>query len=315
MSILAIISAALVLLSACPMGSGRTYDAFQGKDQEAPKLLSYEMYDNSSIRLVYSEPVVLLDAEMNGIKLHTMQHGTIFSIPFPSPIARGEVVIFSVTAEDDGGNTSRSSLHLAGRNLEIPEALINELSVKGTAEAPDRVELLFLEEGSTAGMIIADGLIEDAEHYLILPDIQVQPYDLMVIYWDREPESMEPIYSGSSTGYIVYAGSDTTLSGTNGAVILYPELGGDIMDGIIYTTGESDLSDGYGNNRTRNAALQMLSSGEWEGDPVSSSLVTQSRVIARLPGAPDTNSADDFFITAARKSTFGTANEYFPYEE
>ncbi len=315
MSILAIISAALVLLSACPMDSGRAYDAFQGKDQEAPMLLSYRMSGNSSIRLVYSEPVVIIDAEMNGIKLHTMQHGTVFSIQFPSPVERGEEVIFSVTAEDDGGNTSRASLHLAGRNLEIPAALINELSVKGTAEAPDRIELLFLEEGSTAGMVIADGLPEDASHYAILPDIQVQPYDLMVIYWDREPESMEPVYSGSSTGYIVYAGSDATLSGTNGAVILYPELGGAIMDGIIYTTGESDLADGYGNNRTRNAALQMLASGEWEGEPVSSSLVTQSRVIARLPGAPDTNSADDFFITAARKSTFGTGNEYFPYEE
>ena len=218
------------------------------------------------------------------------------------------------TAEDNAGNTTRSSFRLVGKNLDIPEAVINELSIKGTAEQPDRIEILFLEDGNAAGMILADGLVEDANHILILPDIEVRAYDMIVVYWDREPESTETIITGESRAYIVSGGSDTTLSGTNGAVLLLSEKDGEIMDGLVYTTGESDLADGYGNNRTRNAALFMISCGEWEGEPVSSSLVTASRVIARLPGAPDSNSADDFFITEARKSSFGKPNGYFPYD-
>ena len=79
--------------------------------------------------------------------------------------------------------------------------------------------------------------------------------------------------------------------------------------------GNMNQGGGYGNNRTRNAAMELMRRGLWEGEPVSSVLVTASRVIARLPGGQDTNSADDFFITEARTSTFGTTNEYFPYSE
>ena len=51
-----------------------------------------------------------------------------------------------------------------------------------------------------------------------------------------------------------------------------------------------------------------------EGEAFDSTLTTSSRVIARLPGGVDTDSSDDFFITAARRSTFGEENEYVPYQ-
>ena len=314
MKTLAAAAVAALFLAACPAPGTRTYDAFLGKDKEMPCVLAYEMQDNCRMRLVYDEEVTLIDIEFDGMKLDYQMHGTVFMIPFQRTIGKGSTAILSVTAEDNAGNTTRSSFRLVGKNLDIPEAVINELSIKGTAEQPDRIEILFLEDGNAAGMILADGLVEDANHILILPDIEVRAYDMIVVYWDREPESTETIITGESRGYIVSGGSDTTLSGTNGAVLLLSEQDGEIMDGLVYTTGESDLADGYGNNRTRNAALFMLSYGEWEGEPVSSSLVTASRVIARLPGAPDSNSADDFFITEARKSSFGKPNGYFPYD-
>ncbi|MCI7605902.1 MAG: hypothetical protein MSS69_04020, partial [Spirochaetales bacterium] len=59
---------------------------------------------------------------------------------------------------------------------------------------------------------------------------------------------------------------------------------------------------------------EALSAGMWEGDAFDSSLVTSSRVISRLPGAIDTETSDDFFVTAARRSTFGEENDYAPYQ-
>ena len=315
MKALLIAAAIAVILSSCPYGSIRTFDAFYGKDKEVPKLLEYELIGNSSMRLVYSEEVSLLDIELDGRKLSYSMHGTAFLVPFQREIERGEAASFSVTAADAAGNTARASIDVVGKNLEIPEAVINEVSVKGTSSSPDRIEILFLEDGSSAGMIVSDGLIGEENHHFILPDIPVGKDDLILIYWDHESGSYDPVYDNGRTGYILYAGSDTTLSGTNGAILLYREMDGEIEDGMIYTTGESELSEGYGNNRTMNAAKKLILLGEWEGDPVPSSSVTSSRVIARLPGGQDTNSASDFFITEARKSTFGMINQYFPYEE
>ncbi len=315
MKILAAAALAALVLSACPHGSIRTYDAFQGKDMAMPKVLSYGMVENSSMRLVYDEDVFLSEIIFNGRKLDYSLSGTVFVIPFGRTLGKGEEASFSVMAEDEAGNTARSSYRLIGKNLEIPPVLINELSIKGTAESPDRIELLFPDGGNPAGMIVSDGIEGEENHAAVLPDMELAPGDLIVLYWDRKPESTEPVYSAGTSGYILWAESDTTLSGTNGAVLIYSELGGEITDGIIYTTGESDLADGYGNNRTKNAALALRRSGKWSGEPVSSALVTASRVIARLPGGIDTDSAADFFITEPRKSSFGMPNGYFPYEE
>ncbi len=305
----------LVLLSACPASGGRIYDAFQGKDKSMPVLLSFTLEENRNVRLVYDEDVTLIDMEIDGRKLSYSPSGTVFIIPLGRTINRGETILFSVTAEDTHGNTSRASVHFTGRNTDIPAALINEVSIKGTAASPDRVELLFLEEGSAAGMVVSDGLPEDAQHSVILPDIEVNPYDLIVIYWDREAESLEPVFQNGNFGYFVNGNSDTTLSGTNGAVLLYDESGGEIIDGLLYSTGESTLAGGWGNVRTEKAAEYLMLFGGWEGDAVSSLSVTASRVIARLPGGVDTDTASDFFITDTSCSTFGTLNEYLPYEE
>ena len=154
-----------------------------------PVLLSFTLEENRNVRLVYDEDVTLIDMELDGRKLSYSPSGTVFTIPLGRTINRGETILFSVTAEDTHGNTSRASVHFTGRNTDIPAALINEVSIKGTAASPDRVELLFLEEGSAAGMVVSDGLPEDAQHSVILPDIEVNPYDLIVIYWDREAEA------------------------------------------------------------------------------------------------------------------------------
>ncbi len=310
--IIAIFSA---LLTSCIAQAGRIYDAFLGKDKEMPKLLKYEMVNNNAMRLVYDEDVTLTNIIFNGLPLDYSMHGTIFIVPFGTTIKRGESIIFSVTAEDAAGNSSKASIAATGKNTEIPEALINEVSIKGTKEAPDRVEILFLESGSMAGMAVTDGLWGEENHAVILPDITVKQGDVAVIYWDNEPENTDTIDNFGKKGYIISGKSEKTLSGTNGTILLWNERNGEIADGIIYTTGESDLADGYGNNRTKNAAQYLLRKGEWEGEPISSALVTASRVIARLPGGPDNNSAADFFITAARASTFGKENNFIPYEE
>ena len=314
MKLLLIISLILVGLSGCPMGMGRVYDSFQGQDRTLPKVLSYGLADNSGFRIVYDRVVYITDAELDERKLGYNAEGTIFTIPLKRTLDRGERCILSITAEDYIGNTLRSSFIVVGKNPDIPHAVINEASIQGTGESPDRVEILFLEDGNMAGLALSDGTAEGADHIVTLPDQEVKTGDMALIYWNSKHTGPDTIEENGYTAYVIDGGSDTTLSGTNGALILYKEEGGDIMDGIIYTTGDNPNSDGYGNNKTRDAAILLIEAGEWGGEPIDSSLVTSSRVLARIPGGWDTNTCDDFFTTEARKSTFGYHNQYFPYQ-
>ena len=314
MRIITILALISLMLSGCPYGPGRIYDSFLGQDMTLPKVLSYGLKDNQTFQIAYDRVVYLADVELDGKKLRSNMEGSIFQIGLNRTLGRGERAILSITAETEIGNTLRSSFIVIGRNDSIPRAVINEASIQGSGDAPDRVELLFLEEGNTAGMVLRDGTAEGTNHSYYLPAIDVYPGDMLLIYWNSEHTGDDVMAGSGYTTYIMDAGSDTTLSGTNGAILLYAEENGDIMDGIVYTTGDNPNSDGYGNDRTRDAARLLREEGQWAGEPIDSNLVTSSRVLARLPGGWDTNTRDDFFITEPRKSTFGYPNEYYPYE-
>ncbi len=303
------------ILSSCPGRGGRIYDSFQGRDRIPPKVISYDLVSSGEFRLVYDESVALIDMELNGEKFGNMIEGTIFMITFPEPLKRGESAVLSVTAEDLAGNTARASFALTGPNDDIPITLINEVSIKGTSASPDRIELLILEDGNTAGMTVKDGSREHYDHEWILPELDVISGDIILIYWDADITGNAVEKRDENFTYSFSAGSDTTLSGTNGAIAVYTSPSGKILDGLIYTTGTSELCNGYGNTKTVEAAFMLIKEGEWTSEPISSLDVTSSRVIARYPGGIDSNSADDFFITAARKSTFGEPNQFIPYEE
>ena len=314
MKILFALLTACIVLSSCPERGGRIYDSFLGQDMTLPKVLSYGLKDNQTFQIAYDRVVYLADVELDGKKLRSNMEGSIFQIGLNRTLGRGERAILSITAETEIGNTLRSSFIVIGRNDSIPRAVINEASIQGSGDAPDRVELLFIEEGNTAGMVLRDGTAEGTNHSYYLPAIDVYPGDMLLIYWNSEHTGDDVMAGSGYTTYIMDAGSDTTLSGTNGAILLYAEENGDIMDGIVYTTGDNPNSDGYGNDRTRDAARLLREEGQWAGEPLDSNLVTSSRVLARLPGGWDTNTRDDFFITEPRKSTFGYPNEYYPYE-
>ena len=79
-----------LMLSACPHGNGRTYDAFHGKDGSMPKLLEYGLVDNEKMRLVYDEDVVLLSIAINGTILPYSMRNDIHDTVSLSLGARGK---------------------------------------------------------------------------------------------------------------------------------------------------------------------------------------------------------------------------------
>ena len=232
--------------------------------------------------------------------------GSSFSVSLPFSLSPGEKAGIKITAEDANGNIERFYLTVKGRNYETPSLIINEISVKGTQSNPDRIELYVLKKGDTAGVVISDD-----KYSFTLPSIKVKEGDIILIYWDRSTTKKSYERDRGKMTYIIKASAPSTLSGPEGAVIIRKEEKGDMMDAFFYSEkGEDALKEG----EKKKLFSEALEIAEWDGEAFDSSLVTSSRVMARLPGAIDTDTCDDFFITAARRSTFGEENEYAPYQ-
>ena len=194
-----------------------------------------------------------------------------------------------------------------GKNPDIPKVLINEVSIKGTSASPDRIELLIMEKGNVAGM-----RVEDGNWGYTLPSIEVKKDDLILIYWDKPTTRSHYLRSDGKMTYVLNAYAPSTLSGTEGLLILKREKDGETADALLYSDKGEAAFSGEEKKSQRDGLIAL---GQWEGEVFDSSLVTSSRVIARLPGGVDSDTSEDFFITQARKSSFGELNSYLPYNE
>ena len=278
-------------------------------DRRPAQILSYSLGDNKTFLIRFSERVLITQVVYDGTKRKTNLAGDTFSIPLERELGMGEKYTLAITFEKNGGNTGRAYFTLYGRNDRKASLLINEVSMRGDKTNPDRIELLVTKNGNTGGFILTD---EVGTAAVVLPPLEVRRGDIIVVYWETRSGKTTVSRSETLCTYYIDGEADHTLISTTGAVLLYDENGGDIVDAILY----SDFTSASTSKEKYNAAAALLSeNGGWEGPAVDSTDVRTTRVLARMPGGVDTNSADDWFVTAVKKATWGEENVYAPYIE
>ena len=299
----------LIFTPSCNNQNQKIEDIFHKIETEDAKIISAEIVNNNTFNIVLSEVVEILEFSINGEENKEKILGKEFSFPLGRTIEMGEKVTIALTYRKNGGNTTRAYFTLYGKNTRKANLLINEVSVKGTKTLPDRVELLVTKSGNIAGFEITDDLDSTP---LTLPSLEVERGDIIVIYWNSKTNKEDYIRENGKHTYFLSGNMANTLISTTGALILFDEHNGTIVDGILY----SDFSSSdYGKDKYEKCETLLVENNEWYGEAISSEYVTASRVLTRLKGGVDTNTSEDFFTSQARKSSFGEENEYYPYEE
>lgn len=301
-----IIFLSLFTLSSCSVVKDEITDLLSPLDKTLPYITQYQMKNNSILEISFSETVMVEEVIINGEIKDVKKVGKDFSLAFGYTLKRGEKIAIALSFSKSNKNTARAFFTLYGKNDNIPTLLINEVSIKGTKNSPDRIELLVTKEGDAAGVVVTDNISGDD---FLLPSISLNAGDIIVIYWkDKREKEKEERFGGKIT-YYLEANMSSTLSGTTGGIIVREEKDGKVMDALLY-------HDGSQPSKKEEALFSLIKEEEnWSGEYVSSLLVTSSRVLARLPGAIDTDSCDDWFTTEARKSSFGSENTYSPYSK
>ncbi len=302
----AFISLIIVLLLSSCKAPVTILDTLKDKDRTVAKIISYELVDNRYVHIKFDSRVELVEFIVDKIKYDRFANGDDITIALPYDLSFGEEAVVSLTVKKESGNKTRASLLLQGYNDQLPMMVINEVSTNGTSSSPDRVELYILSSGNVAGAVLES---EKDSADVTLSALEVSQGDILVIYWNKTKKEAD---TERATGFTYYIDgkAEKTLSSKNGALMLRESRRGGIIDAIIYSDGEGSLTEG-----AKAASDFIIKEGHWTGDAISSEYITSSRVLARRPGALDTDTADDWFTTMPRCSTFGEENifaEYIP---
>ncbi len=322
--------AALGLLLSCSMKESWDYD--RELDFSPPVLLDMDASRGPDIDFSFDEPVevpenlILLDNGMEA-NLEVRDQNHLILTP-AAPLEPGLPRTAELTVEDLKGNSNTFLIRFWGWNPEIPATLINELNPQGSGNNPDTIELFFTRKGNTAGMTLYYGTRNHFSYRFILPCIEVDQGDYLLIHCRPEGlseeinEIQQKDLSGgklaSDAAWDQWLPEDSGLSGSNGVISLYDSPMGNPLDCVIYSDRDPDPSDeklGW-TSATFDAVCDAYQRGMWKfssedispSEAVSSDTTTGTRSLCRSSASEDTDRKDDWHTVPTGEKSFGGVN-------
>ncbi len=328
----------LILLCSCTPLSG--YRELMNTDIHPPIILGAETASENCFILEFSEQVIPVQNSFNflppaGIEKITVstikessEQKELLCIYTETSVPPGSRFIVEGEVMDPSGNTLFFSAAVYGWNDSIPDLIINEFTTQGSSAHPDRVELLALSTGNTAGITFCDGVNSDRNQRVILPPIEIQKGEFIVIHCGKETEfSLSETLSTSESlskfatdsAWDVWIESGKGLSGNNGIISLYTSPQGSLIDAVLYSNRNSDSDTNYNGFGSRALLKRVAVLADQKGwnpsgfdiipeDGINPDDSTATRSMCRISPDTDTDSRDDWYIVPTGKSTFGEIN-------
>ena len=256
-------------------------------------------------------------------------HGQTVEVYPAQPLVAGEEYFIKGTVQDSKRNSTSFGMTFFGFNPDLPVLLINEFTTNGSGKHPDTVELYVRKGGNAAGITLFGGTKTTFQDKFILPSFHVNTGDYVLIH--LKPQGIETEvdeterkdeakgYDSCDTAWDFWVQGGSGLSGNNGALTLYTNPYGQLMDAALYTnrTSESDSNyRGFGSAKFMLQADEIAESGGWnfEADEIApedciwSADSTATRSICRSGTSADTDSKGDWHTVPTSRFSFGKEN-------
>jgi len=330
-----VILSALSLSGCTPIADTR---ALLKEDLRPPVFLSLAVNDSTSVALEFSEPIEYRPDSYSCSpaleRADTRTEEEQLHLSFKNPMQPGTEYSLECSVSDPAGNSHTVLAKFFGFNPNIPAIRLNEITTQGSTSHPDKIELLVLEDGNTAGLCLIDGTRDFIRQYKVLPPIEVKAGEYIVVHTkpvgtaDEVDETGSPVECSAADSVMeawdVWIAGGSGLSGNNGVISLYSHSNGELLDGFLYSNRTSSSDEnyrGFGSLDTMSRADQLWLQEGWVAagrliapeDAVNPDNSTATRSICRLPEGEDSNSAADWYIVDTSQSSFGSENSLIEY--
>lgn len=346
--------AAMVALGGCAPLEDTVY--FADQDFTPPSMVSIEATGPTTIVARFTEDTTAetahVSAELGGVSARADGPEITFETARAGEIGRPYQL--EAVVADEAGNTMSFVETVYGFNPDVPTVIINELTTQGSGTHPDVVELRLLSGGNLGGLSLYAGAPGEHDGRIVFPAIELPAESYVVVHFKPEgvPEEVDeiedPTASGgldaSDTGWDFWVPGGSGISGNNGAVSLYAQPGGRLIDAIVYSNRTSDSDEryrGFGSKKALAMVDRVAADGGWVPDgagtdpgaeagtgasPASTTPIlapedavdpedsTATRSISRGSDGADTDTKADWHITPTSGYTFGGPNTDEVYE-
>ncbi|HDQ13463.1 MAG TPA: hypothetical protein ENN41_01430, partial [Sediminispirochaeta sp.] len=204
-------------------------------DLRPPVFVGVDVHHQRQISLHFSEPVFF---EKNDFHATPSLEVESFSteaeelkINLAADMSPGQEYALSLTVSDAARNSHSLLCRFFGYNPRVPELLLNEITTQGSTSNPDKVELKVLSPGNTAGVVVYEGTRDFFDHYKVLPPVEVETGDYLVIHFrpsgtedevdERESKIECRAEDASDYGWDFWVEGGGGLSGNNGVISVY----------------------------------------------------------------------------------------------
>ncbi len=330
-SIFATVLPLLIVLATCTPSAhldGPPYNL----DILPPVIQTAGVLDEQRLAFEFDEQVrvVLEDAHVDPeLEIASVESiGKQIIVHFATNQVIGLAYTIRLKVEDSQGNSLSFLYKFTGWNPRVPNLIINEFNPKGSKSTPDCVELYALSDGNLGGVELVIGTEEEYIDSFIFPAIEILSRSYIVIHakpegTDDEIDELEEL--NRSGGRLAtenardfWMRKAPGLPGSNGALTLYKQRGGDIIDAVIWSNREDKPNDenlGW-TSASFPWAEKLGMQGEWQsanGIPLPSEALsvtksTATRSLCRSSVPIDSNSPQDWHIVPTSGQTFGTIN-------
>ncbi len=288
---------------------------------QAPHRVAFQF--NKPVEVVQ----VLFDPEVTVESTHWADG--MLQIETEEPLRAGAEYWVDAILRDDSGNMASILVSFYGINPRLPEVIINEFVCRGSGNNPDFAELRVLEAGNLGGMTLYNGSPSHWTTRVIMPEMEVQADDYVIVHFRREftPEEITETTDKAESGGLrshpdawdVWAPEDAGLPTTSGGLTLTAYPDGPLLDAVLWSDRSYDATSdrrGFGTVAQMNIFEEVVALGGWQiagayvvpDDGVDPSSSTATRSINRSSLGTDTDNREDWHITPTRGATPGTVN-------
>jgi hypothetical protein len=332
---------AALVFSACSCSTeASAIQEILGTSTEAPVFLACKAVSSTEIAFEFSLPVKVLSITLDPEgELDSVTDGQTVTISFSTPLKVGEQVTADILVEDASRNTLNVLAPFRARNDRLPRMLVNEVRTEYSKTTNSKgvssykvefVELKTLDAGNLGALrlFIAGNSVEKPTFEF--PPAEVSTGEYIVVHLRscedglvNEVEDDLTLSQGTEAAADArdfwVAGTDKLLHKTDAIYLL--DQDDKVLDAVMLSEGAdvwakktgfiipaADLLGGQG------AWLKTGGSGlPTHADAVASGTTANTRTICRDEDIPDSNTAADWYITAASNATPGKPNSAVRY--
>ncbi|MFP4375320.1 MAG: hypothetical protein ACLFPO_13385, partial [Spirochaetaceae bacterium] len=268
--------AAAVALGACAPLEDTVY--FADQDFTPPSMVSIEAVGPTTIVARFTEDTTAesayVSAELGEVDARADGREVTFETEQAGEVGRSYQL--EAVVADAAGNTMSFVETIYGYNSDVPAVLINEVTTQGSAGHPDVVELRLLSAGNLGGLTLYAGAPGEHDGRLVFPAVELPKEAYVVVHFKPEglPEEVDeledPAASGgldaSDTAWDFWVPDGSGISGNNGAVSLYEQPGGRLIDAVVYsnrTSASDERYRGFGTKRALAMVDRVAADGGW----------------------------------------------------